>query len=69
MPGGLTQVVWNSLKADKFCDFFGKRKNTRAKAMTTIGYCNGKKIEIFQGHIWENIVDKPRVDQSFLILF
>lgn len=33
--------------------------------MTTIGYCNGKKIEIFQGHIRGNIVDKPRGDQSF----
>lgn len=65
LPGGLTQVVWDSLKADKFCDFFGTRKNTRAKAMTTIGYCDGKKIEIFQGHIYGNIVDKPRGDQSF----
>lgn len=65
LPGGLTQVVWDSLKADKFCDYFGTRKNTRAEAITTNGYCEGKKIEVFKGHIMGNIVEKPRGDQSF----
>ena len=65
LPGGLTQIVWDSLQADKFCDYFGTRKNTKPKAMTTIGYCDGKKIKIFTGSIMGNIVDKPRGDQSF----
>lgn len=65
LPGGLTQIVWDSLEADKFCDYFGKRANTKAKAVTTIAYCDGIKIHFFQGQIQGKIVDKPRGDRSF----
>lgn len=65
LPGGLTQIVWDSLQADKFCDFFGKRINTKAKAVTKIGYCDGKNILTFSGEIIGCIVDTPRGDRNF----
>ena len=65
LPGGLTQIVWDSLQADKFCDYFGTRKNTKAKAKTIIGYCDGKKIFSFEGSISGNISNKPIGDRAF----
>lgn len=65
LPGGLTQIVWDSLQADKFCDFFGNRINTRAEARTIIGYCDGRNINIFGGSIMGNISDKPCGNRDF----
>jgi XTP/dITP diphosphohydrolase len=65
LPGGLTQIVWDSLEADKFCDFFGNRSNTKAEAKTIIGYCDGKIVNIFNGSIMGNISDKPRGNRDF----
>lgn len=65
LPGGLTQIVWDSLEADKFCDYFGTRKNTNVKAVTTIGYCDGMQIKLFTGEIKGDVVAKPRGDRTF----
>lgn len=36
LPGGLTQIIWDSLQADKFCEYFGNRPDTSATAKTVI---------------------------------
>lgn len=64
-PGGLTQIFWDSLKAEKFADFFGKEGTDKVKAKTIIGYCDGKNIHIFSGEIEGHISNKPRGDCSF----
>src|SRR5574344_2712825 len=39
LPGGLTQVFWDKLEADKFSELFGDEiGESKAKAVTTIGY-------------------------------
>ncbi len=65
LPGGLTQIVWDSLKADKFCDYFGNRKNTKVTAKTVLGFCNGREIFLFEGSIDGNISNEPQGDRSF----
>lgn len=65
LPGGLTQITWDSLGADKFCEFFGNRDNTNAKAKTFIGYCNGKNIMTFEGIINGRISSTPKGNRSF----
>lgn len=65
LPGGLTQPMWDALHAEKFCDFFGTRSNTKAKAVTVVAYCDGKKIHTFRGEIRGNIVRKPRGKRAF----
>ncbi len=65
LPGGLTQIIWDSLKADKFCEFFGNRKNTKAIAKTIIGYCDGKSIYTFEGSIEGNIAKTPKGNKNF----
>jgi XTP/dITP diphosphohydrolase len=65
LPGGLTRTIWESLKADKFCEFFGNRENTNAVARTVLAYCDGKSIITFEGSVKGKISSKPMGDRSF----
>lgn len=65
-PGGLTQIFWDKLEADKFSKYFSKKTGTgKAIAKTIIGYCDGKKIKIFEGEIQGTIVEIPRGNRDF----
>lgn len=64
-PGGLTQIFWDSLQADLFAQIVGNLDNPEAKAITTIGYCDGKKIHICQGSISGIIAKEPRGNRDF----
>lgn len=65
-PGGLTQIFWDTLRADLFSELFGKLAPVRkAVARTMIGYCDGKKIHIFTGEIAGEIVPTPRGPRDF----
>lgn len=61
-PGGLTQIFWDSILADKFCYYF---KNTNVTAKTILGYCNGKAIITFEGNISGKIVESPQGNRDF----
>lgn len=65
LPGGLTQVIWDSLQADKFCSYFGNNANNLAEAKTIIGYCDGKKIMTFEGSINGKISSSPQGNKDF----
>lgn len=66
LPGGLTQVFWDKLEADKFSELFGDEiGESKAKAVTTIGYIDGAKIRIFSGEISGSIITSPRGNQDF----
>ena len=65
LPGGLTQVFWDSLQADNFSKFFSKEGIALAKAKTVIALCDGKRIETFEGEIMGNIVCPPRGNKDF----
>jgi len=43
MPGTLTQLFWDNLNY-KLCDIVNALGNPKAKAVCTVGYCDGKKI-------------------------
>ncbi len=59
-PGGLTQIFWDSLQADKFSKIIGNLPNKTAVAKTVVAYCDGKKIYLFKGEIEGSISNKPR---------
>ncbi len=66
LPGGLTQIFWDSLQADKFSELFGKlAPNHKVLARTAIAYCDGKKIHDFDGQIEGQIVPEPRGSRDF----
>lgn len=64
-PGGLTQVFWDKLEADKFSELFGRLENTDLTAKTVIAFCDAKKIYTFEGSVEGNIAPEPRGDRAF----
>jgi XTP/dITP diphosphohydrolase len=66
LPGGLTQIFWDSLEADKFAELFGKlAPNHNVTARTAIAYCDGQRIYDFEGEIPGQIVPEARGDRAF----
>lgn len=65
MPGGLTQLFWNSL-GSRICNMLPDSKHRRAKAKTIIGYCDGKNLFIeFEGVLDGTIALEPHDGRSF----
>lgn len=65
LPGGLTQIFWDSLKADNFCKYFSNTETAKVSAKTILAYCDGTKIHTFEGSIEGTIVKEPRGDRAF----
>lgn len=64
-PGGLTQVFWDKLEADKFSELLGGLENTSLTARTVIAYCDAKKIYTFEGAVEGKISPEPKGDRAF----
>jgi XTP/dITP diphosphohydrolase len=65
LPGGLTQLFWDKLQADRFCELYGKPPNNRVEARTVIGYCDGQRIWPFPGRLRGRVVEAPRGSRDF----
>lgn len=66
LPGGLTQVFWDTLQAERFAELFGAVGSSNSvMARTTVAYCDGKRIHIFVGEVGGTIVQSPRGDRAF----
>jgi XTP/dITP diphosphohydrolase len=46
LPGALSKPMWDSLKG-AICDLIPQTANRTATAMSGVGYCDGKIIEVF----------------------
>src|SRR5271165_3143256 len=64
-PGGLTQVFWDKLDADRVSELFGQGPVTGVTARTIIGYCDGRSIHCFSGEVRGRIAPEPRGDRAF----
>ncbi len=64
-PGGLTQIFWDKLQAEKFSALLGSSENTKLVAKTIIGYCDSMKIHMFEGSIRGNIAKVPQGNRDF----
>lgn len=65
LPGGLTQIFWDSLKAEAFSKIFANIGDAEVTAKTVIAYCDGKHVYTFDGEIKGHIVYPPRGNQDF----
>lgn len=63
-PGGLTQPMWDTLKAEGFLRVTGGG-GRRVVARAVIGFCNGKKIQTFTGETDGVLADAPRGSRKF----
>ena len=64
-PGGLTQVFWDRLQADKFCQLFGATSDPSVDATTRIVYVDGAQTHLFVGRCRGTIPPEPRGDRTF----
>ncbi len=66
LPGGLTQIFWDTLRAERFAELFGNSAVSNAvTARTYIGYCDGRRIYDFEGEIAGQITSSPRGSRDF----
>jgi XTP/dITP diphosphohydrolase len=63
-PGGLTQIFWDTLGKERFAELFASETDA-VKAVTYIGYVDGRRVHIFRGEIGGKIVSPPRIDRGF----
>lgn len=65
-PGGLTQIFWDKLGADLFCSLLHSHDMSKEIiAKTIIGYCDTKKIHLFEGEIKGTIAPEPKGSRDF----
>lgn len=65
LPGGLTQIFWDRLQADRFAELFGTTPDPSVVARTTIGYIDGRELHVFEGEISGSVVSAPRGSRDF----
>ena len=63
-PGGLTQIFWDTLQKDRFAERFASETDS-VRAVTYIGYVDGRRVHLFRGEIKGKIVCPPRIDHGF----
>lgn len=64
-PGGLTQVFWDSLGADKVAALIGNCPNPTTIARTTVAYVDGRQIHEFEGQVSGRISPRPHGIREF----
>lgn len=65
LPAGLTQIFWDSLQADKFCELVGGLRDSRLEAKTVLGYCDGRRFHYFEGQIAGHVPKTPAGNRDF----
>lgn len=65
LPGGLTQIFWDKLEAERFSKLLGAGENSNLIAKTIIGYCDSMKIHIFEGEVCGKISSEPKGPRDF----
>lgn len=65
LPGGLTQIFWDTLQADRFSELFGTVADPRVIARTVVGYTDGKQFFSFTGEIAGTIAAAPKGPREF----
>lgn len=65
LPAGLTQIFWDRLEADRFVDLVAGLGDARVTAKTILGYCDGRKIHMFEGSIEGTVPRTPAGPTDF----
>lgn len=67
MPGGLTQLFWDTLGGEKICRMLYSFADRSAIASTIMGFCDGRQlfVEDFEGSLKGMIAEKPHEGREF----
>jgi XTP/dITP diphosphohydrolase len=64
-PGGLTQVFWETVGADRFAALFGVGEDVSVVARTFVGFTDGQSIQIVEGEVSGKVSPQPRGNRDF----
>jgi XTP/dITP diphosphohydrolase len=65
LPGPLGRIIWNAV-GDRMCAFLRKGDTRSATARAIIGYCDGKRIRLYEGSTTGEIAERARGDYNTL---
>lgn len=65
LPAGLTQIFWDRLQADRFARLVEGLGDFKVTAKTILGYCDGRKIHLFEGVVDGTVPHTPRGPTDF----
>lgn len=65
LPGGLTQIFWDRLKADAFVGLVKSTGSRLVTAKTVIGYCDSQNVHYFEGEVSGTVPDVPAGPRDF----
>lgn len=65
LPGGLTQVFWDTLQAEKMSELFGSDEEGTVEAVTDLCYVDGRQFHEFRGTITGRISKQPKGSRDF----
>jgi XTP/dITP diphosphohydrolase len=63
LPGPLGKIIWEAV-GERMCDFLRKGDTRLATARSIIGYCNGKRIRLYEGSTTGEIAERARGDYN-----
>jgi len=65
LPAGLTQIFWDRLEAKRFADLVAALGDDKVVAKTVLGYCDGRKMHLFEGAIEGTVPRIPAGPDDF----
>jgi XTP/dITP diphosphohydrolase len=65
LPGGLTSVFWDRLRADRFCELFGNTADPGLTVNTMVAYVDGRTISYFEGEVVGRVASAPAGERGF----
>lgn len=65
LPNHLTGEIWKILGGYKICEIVKNSWSNHAEAVTMLGYCDGKKVRVFEGSCHGKIASEPRGNSEF----
>lgn len=63
LPGPLGKIIWMAV-GDRMCDFLRKGDSRLATARAVIGYCDGKRIRLYEGSTTGEIAERALGDYN-----
>ncbi|HYP53957.1 MAG TPA: non-canonical purine NTP pyrophosphatase [Pyrinomonadaceae bacterium] len=64
LPGVLGKMIWDSV-GERMSSFLLQGDERDAVARSVLGYCDGRRINIYRGETPGHIADRPRGDYDF----
>jgi XTP/dITP diphosphohydrolase len=63
LPGSLGKLIWNAV-GERMCGFLRAEDSRRANARAILGYCDGRRIRLYEGATRGEVATRARGDYN-----